>query len=47
METSSTIESKFDTPGPGTYNIKGYFYKKDRNSTSMTNRFKLKNKDIT
>lgn len=45
LETSSTIESKFDTPGPGSYNIKGYFYKKDRNSTSMTNRFKLQNKD--
>jgi hypothetical protein len=41
VETSNTIESKFDTPGPGTYNIKGYFYKKDRNSTQMNNnRFK-------
>jgi len=25
LDTCSTLESKFDTPGPGSYDIKGYF----------------------
>ena len=24
-DTTSSLESKFDTPGPGTYNIRGQF----------------------
>ena len=25
LDTSSTLETKFDTPGPGAYDIKGTF----------------------
>ena len=35
VDTSNSIESKFDTPGPGSYNIKGYFYKKERRSSQI------------
>jgi hypothetical protein len=39
LDTCSTIESKFDTPGPGTYDIKGYF-RNQRDSTIIQKRFK-------
>ncbi len=42
-ETPSVLENKFDTPGPGTYDVSGQFDSNGRLIPSSINRFKKQN----